>query len=56
VAAIKADKAGDWSSVENEVEGLLPLLFLERRFKMAREEKDADYIAEFNLREREFNR
>jgi hypothetical protein len=55
VAAIKADKAGGWSSVENEAAGLLPLLFLERRFKMVREE-DADYIAELNLREREFNR
>jgi hypothetical protein len=56
VAAVKADKAGSWSSVENEAAALLPLLFLEQRLKAVGEEKDADYIAELSLREREFSR
>lgn len=56
VAAVKADKTGGWSSVENEAAALLPLLFLERRFKTVGEEEGADYIAELNLREREFSR
>jgi hypothetical protein len=56
VAAIKADKAGGWSSVENEAGALLPLLFLERRFKTVGEKEGADYIAELDLREREFSR
>jgi hypothetical protein len=56
VAAVKADKTGGWSSVENEAAALLPLLFLEHRLKTAREREDADYVAELILREREFNR
>jgi hypothetical protein len=56
LAAVKADKAGAWSSVEDEAAALLPLLFLERRLKTVGEGEDADYIAELSLREREFHR
>jgi hypothetical protein len=56
VAAVKADKAGGWSSVEDEAAALLPLLFLEQRLKAVGEEADADYVAEISLREREFSR
>jgi hypothetical protein len=56
IAAVKADKAGGWSSVENEAGDLLPLLFLEHRLKAAGERERADYIAELSLREREFSR
>jgi hypothetical protein len=56
VAAVKADKAGGWSSVEDEAADLLPLLFLERRFKTAGGKAGADYIAELSMREREFSR
>jgi hypothetical protein len=56
VAAVKTDKAGGWSSVENEAAALLPLLFLEQRLKAVGEGEDADYIAELSLREREFSR
>lgn len=56
IAAVKADKAGGWSSVENEAADLLPLLFLEHRLKAAGEGEKADYIAELSLREREFSR
>jgi hypothetical protein len=56
VAAVKADKAGGWSSVENEAAVLLPLLFLEQRLKAVGEGENADYVAELSLREREFSR
>jgi hypothetical protein len=56
VAAVKADKAGGWSSVENEAAALLPLIFLEQRLKAVGEGEDADYVAELSLREREFSR
>jgi hypothetical protein len=56
VAAVRTDKAGGWSSVENEAAGLLPLLFLEHRMKAVGKEAEADYIAELSLREREFHR
>jgi hypothetical protein len=55
VASVKADKAGAWSSVENEAAGLLPLLFLEHRLKTVGEGEAADYVAELNLRERDIN-
>jgi hypothetical protein len=56
VGAIKADKAGGWSSVENEAADLLPLLFLERRLKTVETKEKADYIAKLSLREKEFSR
>lgn len=56
IAAVKADKAGGWSSVEDEAAALLPLLFLEQRIKTVGEGEDADYVAEIILREREFSR
>jgi hypothetical protein len=56
VASVTADKAGGWSSVENEAAALLPLIFLEQRLQTVGEGEDADYIAELTLREREFNR
>jgi hypothetical protein len=55
VASVKADKAGTWSSVENEAAALLPLIFLEERLEAVGEREEADYIAELSLREREFS-
>ena len=55
VAAVTADKAGGWSSVENEAAAILPLIFLEQRLRAVGEGEDADYIAELSMREREFS-
>ena len=54
IVSVSADKAGDWLSLEKEINGLLPLLFYEESLLVVPAGVKADYAAEVTVREREF--
>jgi hypothetical protein len=54
LAAVSVDKNGNWVSIEKEVAGLAPLLFLEYGLEAAENSAEADYTADIRLREREY--
>jgi hypothetical protein len=54
LAAVSVDKNGNWTSIEKEVAGLVPLLFLECGLEAVENGEDADYTADIHLREREY--
>jgi hypothetical protein len=54
LAAVSVDKSGSWASVEKEVAGLAPLLFLDCGLEAVEDNEDADYTAAIHIREREY--
>jgi hypothetical protein len=56
IAPVQTDKAGGWSSVENEMSDLLHLFFMERSYRIVSESGSADFVVETKAREREFIR
>ena len=53
---ISADKANGWASVEKEIEDILPLIFLQNNYALARSSDAADILCEVKVREREYSR
>jgi hypothetical protein len=54
VSAVSVDRNGGWASVDKEVRGLAPLLFLERGYRVVPAGERADYAADIRVREREY--
>ena len=54
LTAVSVDKSGSWVSIEKEVAGLAPLLFLDYGLEAVEDGEDADYTADIRLREREY--
>ena len=52
IASVSAERTGEWSSLEKEISGLLPLLFSEESYRVV--SGNADYSAEVHVREREY--
>jgi hypothetical protein len=55
LAGVTADRSGNRDSLEKEVATLAPLYFWTEGFRTVGSGDPADYIAEINLREREFS-
>jgi hypothetical protein len=55
LAGVTADRSGSRDSLEREVAVLAPLYFWTEGFRTVGSDYVADYIAEINLREREFS-
>lgn len=54
IISVDAERSGEWGSLEKEISGLLPLLFLEKRYQVVSPNDSADFIAEVRVREREY--
>jgi hypothetical protein len=54
LAAVSVDRSGGWASVEKEIRGLAPLLFLDQNCRVVGPEETADYVADIRAREREY--
>ena len=54
IASVSAEKTGEWGSIQREISALLPLLFMEESYLAVSENEEADYLAELNVREREY--
>ncbi|MDR1899260.1 MAG: hypothetical protein LBQ55_04555 [Treponema sp.] len=54
LADVSVDRSGGWASVEKEVAGLAPLLFLDQGLRAVENGEEADYTADIRLREREY--
>jgi hypothetical protein len=55
IAAVKVDRTGGWDSIEKEFAALAPLYFWEQGCRVVPDGEDADYTAEIQAREREYN-
>jgi len=55
LVSVSAEKSGEWGSLEKEISGLLPLLFLEESYLMVSPGEKADFKAEVRVREREYS-
>jgi hypothetical protein len=54
IVSVSADKAGEWGSLEKEINDLLPLLFSEESYFVVPASEEADYSVEVKAREREY--
>ena len=54
IASVSAERSNEWGSLENEISGLLPLLFLEEHYLVVSPDEKADYSADVKVREREY--
>jgi len=54
IISVSAEKSGEWGSLEQEINDLLPLLFLEKSYRVVPASGEADYCVEVKAREREY--
>jgi hypothetical protein len=54
LAAVSVDRTGGWASVEKEIRGLAPLLFLEQGCRLVSPGEKAVYTADIRVRERDY--
>jgi hypothetical protein len=55
VIGVSVDRSGGWDSVEKEAAALAPLFFWERGYRTVGGDETADYAADIQAREREYN-
>ena len=54
IISVSVERSGEWGSLEKEITGLLPLLFLEEFYLVVPSAAGADYSAGVIVREREY--
>ncbi|MDR1238937.1 MAG: hypothetical protein LBK27_02375 [Treponema sp.] len=54
LVSVSVDRSGSWASVEKEIRGLAPLLFLDQGCRVVAPGEEADYTADIRAREREY--
>jgi hypothetical protein len=54
IVSVSAEKPGDWTSLEKEINTVLPLLFSKEALIVVSRENEADYSADVTVREREY--